>query len=147
MEREFLSILGYKVSVGMRLYTSCYYEVMALCLHNKDDAAAAAKKGDAGRSSERKQVQERYQTPHFYLIGNNENFDQDSQTEEEAKDDLDEDLEESDDYADIEEMQRVAAKAHTKFKRRNTIDVLSRTPPRTAGATRSISLGRKQYDE
>ena len=44
MEKEFLAIIGYSVTVKMRTYTSCYYEVMSLAILNDEEAVDSLEK-------------------------------------------------------------------------------------------------------
>ena len=139
MEREFLSILGYKVAVGMRLYTSCYYEIMALALLADGDEA---KKKATPSHFEKGNVRERYKTPSYYLVGNNNKYmcDEEEGDEGEGSDYEDAEAEELlTEESDDEGLVSSAKRAHSKFERRNTVDVLAKSPPRN-GSQRSITM-------
>ena len=46
MEGEFLRVLDYKVKTSMRVYTACYFEVMALSIANNEQAISGLEKSE-----------------------------------------------------------------------------------------------------
>jgi len=127
MEREFLSIIMCKVTVGMRLYTSCYYEIMALAL-----LSASTKEIKAGGEFDKQNVRERYRTPSFYLVGYNKKYRDEGEEERGGNDYEDADARLT---ADREDELAVGAKlAHALFERRSTLEVLTKSPHALARA-------------
>ena len=132
MEREFLSIIGFEVTVSLRLYTSCYYDVMALALMydpnaSSETSALAEYCGNAAVA--------RYSKNNIHLLksGNSRLSEgQITNVTEEISSEEDND-EEEDDSTNFKMTEHEVAKkrANRKYERRHTADVLLRTPPRS----------------
>mmetsp|Transcript_11318 Transcript_11318/g.23119 ORF Transcript_11318/g.23119 Transcript_11318/m.23119 type:complete len:584 (-) Transcript_11318:54-1805(-) len=141
MEREFLSILSFEVSVGLRLYTSCYYDVMALALMHSNSIPGTSK---ALADYFGKSAVARYTQSGIHLLKGGKvsrnsdvmgdiNLTKDKSdahpSESEREDEVDPyGDEESSQYMSVEEAAKERAKR--RFMRRHTADVLLKTPPR-----------------
>ncbi|GMH50798.1 hypothetical protein TrRE_jg4792 [Triparma retinervis] len=140
MEREFLSILGFEVTVNLRLYTSCYYDVMALAMLHSDPSSPSM--SSALSSYFGKSAVARYSMSSIHVLkgpssikggsimkSGQKSFDDDPiEDGDEEEEDQDTVVEESFVFKTEEEIAKENAKR--KFARRHTADVLMRTPPR-----------------
>ncbi|GMH93908.1 hypothetical protein TrST_g7943 [Triparma strigata] len=140
MEREFLSILSYSVGVNMRVYTSVYYDVMALAVVS-DPQQIDELRGFVGSSSGG--AMKKFTNNSYHLVTSKKKI---MDGEEGGGEEGDEGgdgggggdgtEDESDEYVGIDKdsaiFNKSAKVAHMKYERRNTVDILSKTPPRNA---------------
>ena len=164
MEREFLCILDFTVTVSMRLYTNCYYEVMSLALANERGNVSNLIKSQQAHC-----VLEKVSTSHFHILGPKKsassisgeslsNMSSPNNDESESSEDDDENYDANTtmttaentseakfatsmkEHASYSYLSKIKKAAHAKYERRNTVDVLQRTPrrddPKEKGGTR-----------
>mmetsp|Transcript_4281 Transcript_4281/g.8168 ORF Transcript_4281/g.8168 Transcript_4281/m.8168 type:complete len:590 (+) Transcript_4281:168-1937(+) len=137
MEREFLSILGYSVGVNMRTYTNVYYDVMALAAVNSSVSDVAVLPRGGGLAA----AMNKFTKNSFHVLTNNVDKDLDEygdgvdlrESEEKTSDASEASDDDDDDIGALGEdriLDNSRKWAHVKYNRRNTVDVLSKTPPR-----------------
>ena len=140
MEKEFLAIIKYRVTVGMTTYTSCYYEVMALAIANDEDAIDKMEK-----EKEANVALARFRTSSFHVVLSDSSAKQSTKVQEllkksEEKLNLNLNLKkkkkkkksskkrnDDDDDSDDDEEEEDDRRAQFK-QRRNTAEVFTRTP-------------------
>lgn len=132
MEREFLSILGFEVTVSLRLYTSCYYDVMALAVMHSDPhdipGMSQALSDYFGKSTVA-----RYSIGKIHVLKGGVKVEDNSfKTTQDKFEDEDEVPPEEESFVFKTEEEVAKEKAKRKYARRHTADVLMRTPPRQA---------------
>lgn len=136
MEKEFLAIISYSVTVGMTTYTSCYYEVMALAIANDEDAIDKMEK-----EKEANVALARFRTSSFHVVLSDSSAKQSMKVQEllkKSEEKLNLNLKkkkkksskkrnDDDDDSDDDEEEEDDRRAQFK-QRRNTAEVFTRTP-------------------
>ena len=120
----------------MRVYTNVYYDVMALAVVNDVSKIDLTSSGGSNASAMNK-----FTKNSFHVLTNNVNKDlekyddtlmmEGEEKEEETTEDSDDD---NDGLAEDIFFSNSKKFAHVRYERRNTVDVLSKTPPRKSRA-------------